>query len=75
MLVYGKKMLFWRAFLLLILLPLPLYCYNILEEVRADLTAGDVRYYSIEAADILLIALTSDTGDADMYASTTSKKP
>jgi hypothetical protein len=35
--------------------------------------AGEVRFYTVDSRDPVIIALISDSGDADMYASPTSK--
>lgn len=35
--------------------------------------ASEVRFYSVESKDPVIIALVSDIGDADMYASLSSK--
>lgn len=35
--------------------------------------AGEVRFYTVESRDPVIMALISDAGDADMYASLTSK--
>ena len=35
--------------------------------------AGEVRFYTVESRQPVIIALISDSGDADMYASSTSK--
>ena len=37
------------------------------------IAAGEVRFYSVESRDPVIIALISDSGDADMYASLTKK--
>ena len=35
--------------------------------------AGEARFYTVESKEPVIIALVSDSGDADMYASLTSK--
>ena len=35
--------------------------------------AGEVRFYTVESKDPVIMALVSDAGDADVYASLTSK--
>ncbi len=59
----------------LLLLACPLSGYRLVDKVQDRLMAEEGRVYVIETSRHLVVAMVSDEGDADMYVSTTHKKP
>lgn len=51
--------------------------YEIREYAQAEITAGESHYYSYPSkpSDTIILALLSDEGDADMFVSTSVRKP
>lgn len=49
--------------------------YRVSEKVLDEVTAGEARYYSVDTPGLVIVALLSVEGDADIYASTTNRQP
>ena len=72
------NMLNWRAAVILCIVALFfLHCqgFEVIEEMDAEISAGESRYYTVETGNTFIIALITDKGDADMYCSYSTKKP
>lgn len=59
--------------LLLFLLLRTVTSFEVQNMLTDRVGAGEVRFYTIESRDPVVIALVSDSGDADMYAALSSK--
>ena len=57
------------------LLPRCSWEYDLREEVTGQVSAGDARFYNIDAQQSVVVALLSEEGDADIYASTSIQEP
>ena len=60
------------CFLLLIFLR-TVTSFEVQNMLADQIGGGEARFYTVESKELVIIALISDSGDADMYASTTSK--
>ena len=47
--------------------------FEVQNQLSGKVGAGDVRFYTVESKEPVIIALISDSGDADMYAVLTSR--
>ena len=49
--------------------------YDLQEQVTGQVSAGEARHYSIDAQQSVIVALLSEEGDADIYASISVRDP
>ena len=75
---WDLPMAYWRAVLLscfLSLLPQCSWEYELIEEITGEISAGEARYYTIDAHQSVIVAVLSLEGDADIYSSLTVRDP
>ena len=58
----------------LLLLLRTVMSFEVQNMLSDHIKSGDVRFYTVESRNPVIIALVSDTGDADVYASSTNRK-
>lgn len=49
--------------------------YEVVDEVEGILTAEETKHYNVESSEVLVVALLSYEGDADLYISRVSPEP
>lgn len=66
--------LYLQCLVLLLTIKLPTCtCYTISESISDTISAGAVTYYTVESTRPTIVALISEEGDTDIYASPTHK--
>ena len=72
--IFQPSTLYLYLLILLLIIRLPkCTCYTITESISDTVSSGDVTFYTVESTHPIIVALISDDGDTDIYASPTHK--